>query len=268
MKKSLRLKSGKEVELRLPEPGCGPSFFAIGLPKAGSTLLNNVMRPLSQSAGYSFFSLNASLREMGIRIDEIAYRKSDPIFDIEGYCYGGFRSIPKSLGLPAYAKGRTLALVRDPRDMLTSLYFSAAYSHRPPQITEGQLATKFAARRSDAAVASIDEFVLSRAEDYLENYKKFWDTIQGVDAYIYKYEDIIFKKRDWIKDIMAYLGLSVPESTIDQTLVRVDIVPEKEDVTAHVRSVTPGDHRQKLAAETIKQLNTILEPVLTRYAYT
>ena len=268
LKKSLRLKSGKEVELRLPEPGNGPSFFVIGLPKAGSTLLNNIMRPISQSAGYSFFSLNASLRELGIRIDEIAYRKSDVIFDAEGYCYGGFRSIPKSLGLPAYAKGRTLALVRDPRDMLTSLYFSAAYSHRPPQVSEAQLATKFAARRSDAAAANIDEFVLSRAGDLLENYNKFWDTIQEFDARIYKYEDIIFKKRDWIKDITAYLGLIVAENIIDQTLVRVDIVPEKEDFTAHVRTVTPGDHQQKLAAETIKQLNTILEPVLTRYAYT
>lgn len=267
MKKLLRLQDGSDVELELPEPGTGASFFMLGLPKAGSTLLNNIMRPVSRSAGYAFFSLSNTVRKLNLRNDEIAFAKSNSIFDAEGYCYGGFRSIPKALTLPAWAKGRTVALIRDPRDMLTSLYFSAAYSHRPPPVSEGKLAAKFAARREDAASASIDEFVLSRADDHLEMYKRFEEAAQHVDVKIYRYEDIIFEKKNWINDMAEYLDLKVPEDIVDQTLARLDVVPEKEDVAAHVRTVTPGDHRRKLQGETIAQLDATLGPVLTRYGY-
>ena len=38
----------------------------------------------------------------------------------------------------------------------------------------------------------------------------------------------------------------------------------EEDVWSHKRKVTPGDHREKLQAETIRQLDQIFASVLER----
>jgi 16S rRNA (cytosine1402-N4)-methyltransferase len=41
----------------------------------------------------------------------------------------------------------------------------------------------------------------------------------------------------------------------------------EEDVWSHKRKVTPGDHREKLQSETIRQLDEIFGPVLDKLGY-
>lgn len=268
MEKLLRLKNGTEVKLPIPESGEGPSCFLVGLPKAGSTLLNNLMNPLSVAAGLQYYPLFNRLKSMGLDPIEIDDNQSYSIFDRDGYCYGGFRGLPGSITLPKYADGRTIVLVRDPRDMLTSLYFSVAFSHRPPPVSEeNKLKKNFDRQRNSALSSDINSFVIERAKVMLKNYKDIDIKLTDINSKLYRYEDVIFEKHSWTIDMLKYLNLDVGKEAIDRVVARNDVIPKVEDVQAHVRSVAPGDHKKKLSNETIDRLNEMLKPVLTKYAY-
>jgi hypothetical protein len=244
------------------------SFFVLGLAKAGSTLFNRVMRPLSAAAGYSFFSIRNTLADLGVPPESVDFEASDPMFVPQGFCYGGFRGLPGDVELPDFGKGRSVLLVRDPRDMLTSLYFSVAYSHRPPPSQqESGMADVFNQQRQAALGSSIDEYALKHAPIVLRSFEVVGRKTARLSPKTYRYEDVIFSKLGWIEDVVRYLELEVPERLVATIVERNDVRPGIESAGEHIRRVTPGDHREKLAPETISQLNEILAPVLSRYGY-
>lgn len=235
------------------------SIFIVGLVKSGSTLLNRIMRPLSEGAGLRFRSPANDARQRGLELADV-----EVAFEPEGQAYGGFRNLPWPL--PEFAAGRTVFLVRDPRDALTSLYFSVAYSHGPPGSAEGTtMLERFERRRAAVRAMTIDAFVLGEAAALIRVAE---ETLGHLPAHRrYRYEDVIFDKQTWALDMMSYLGLSPPRRRVASIVGRNDVVPALEDPQAHVRRVTPGDHREKLKAETIAQLDDRLAGVLERLGY-
>lgn len=235
------------------------SIFIVGLIKSGSTLLNRLMRPLSEAAGFHFNAPANDFRRKGLEL-----RDAKVTFDPVGQAYGGFRHLPWPL--PDFAANRTVLLVRDPRDALTSLYFSVAYSHGPPGSTDTTLLLrKFEARRAKARAMTIDAFVLDEVGAFAALAEK---TIDHIPAHrLYRYEDVVFDKLPWTLDMLDYFGLSVPERRVAAIVGRNDVRPSEEDPQAHVRRVTPGDHREKLKPQTIAALDHRLAPLLRRFGY-
>ena len=235
------------------------SVFIVGLVKSGSTLLNSLLRPLVARAGLEYRAPASELFQQGVEL-----RKSSVSFEPQGYAYGSFRYLPWPL--PTFASGRTVMLVRDPRDALTSLYFSVAYSHRPPGSAQGdKLLRKFEARRADARAGSIDAFVLREAPGHLRTIEK---TMTNLPAHrLYRYEDVIFDKLEWTHDLLDYLKLDVPARLVEAVVARNDILPNDEMPLEHIRRVTPGDHRAKLQPQTMATLNALFEGVLGRFGY-
>ena len=236
------------------------SLFLLGLIKSGSTLLNRVMKPITESAGFIFDSPANDLRQQGVELRDAALS-----FEAENRAYGGFRNLPWPL--PAFAADRAVFLVRDPRDALTSLYFSVAYSHRPPGTgVSDALLRRFEARRARAKAQAIDDFVLAEAPRQAETIA---ETLRHLPAgsRTYRYEEVIFEKLAWVADMMAFLRLEVPQRRVAQIVQRQDIKPEAEAPHEHVRRVTPGDHREKLSSDTIRRLDEILRPVMESLGY-
>lgn len=270
--------AAREIEFHLgerrfafsaPPPGDGAvdSVFLVGLPKAGSTLLNRLMRPVVTASGLSFVGLQEIMYGMGVAAQDIP-AEVNQAFQPKGYAFGAFRSLPGGLRLPQYATDRTVLLVRDPRDMLTSLYFSLARSHRPPgRAVGGALAETFEEQRQEVNRTSIDSFVLERAAIVAGQYRTVEAKLARIAHRLYRYEDIIFDKLSWSRDMTAYLGLTVAPDTLEQIVQANDVRPEVEDPAQHVRKVVPGDHREKLTSATIAELNLRLEPILRRYRY-
>ena len=261
--------NGHAFSFSTPPPGDTsiPSVFLIGLPKAGSTLLNRLMRPLTTAAGLSYVGLQETLFAMGVAAPAIP-AEANAAFAPTGYAFGGFRSIPNGIVIPPYAADRTVLLVRDPRDMLTSLYFSLARSHRPPGTTVGEgLAESFNAQREAISQMGIDEFALERARMVLGQYRTVTNKLTGVPHRVYRYEDVIFDKLPWTRDMLDYLGLAPPPALIEKVVASNDVRPKVEDTSQHVRKVAPGDHREKLRPETIEALNVLFEPILRQHRY-
>jgi hypothetical protein len=260
---------GRRHAFPVPPPGDEtiPSVFLLSLPKAGSTLLNLMMKPMLTSAGLAYVGLQEVMYRMGVPTAAIP-PEVNTAFQPQGYAFGGFRSLPGAFALPPYAGDRTILLVRDPRDMLTSLYFSLARSHRPPgESVGGALAAMFHEKREEVNRQGIDAFALENASVVLAQYRMIGKKLSGIPHKLYRYEDVIFDKLAWAQDMLAWLGLTVKPAVVARAVSNNDVRPEVEDPDKHVRKVAPGDHVEKLRADTIAKLDSRFEAILRRYDY-
>jgi hypothetical protein len=143
-----------------------------------------------------------------------------------------------------------------------------ARSHRAPGKAVGEAAAAaFSEQREEVNRTSIDAFVLERAKPVAHQFRALANKLSVIPRRLYKYEDVIFEKASWARDMVDYLGLTVTPGVIEAAVAAHDLWPDAEDATRHVRRVVPGDHREKLRPETIDQLNARLEPILRRYRY-
>ncbi|HFQ15953.1 MAG TPA: hypothetical protein ENK41_06305 [Rhodobacteraceae bacterium] len=260
--------NGSRQTITLPPPGDGArrSVFVVSLPKAGSTLLNRIMRPLCLRAGLAPFSLQNTLRgELGVDMPQVDF---NPLFVSHAYAYLGFRGWSTSFAMPKAADGRTVFLVRDPRDMVVSQYYSKAFSHRPPGNAAGDEGVeRFEKERAQVARMSVADYVLENAESVARTYNKTWKNLQTIGHKTWRYEDIIFEKRRWVDEMLAYLGIDLPPAMVARVVERQDVRPDGEAPLEHVRKVTPGDHREKLDAATIEKLDAVFADILDRFDY-
>lgn len=246
-----------------------PSVVALALPKAGSVLLDNIMRDLSSVVGLTYVSIMGEFFNLGIRVAQ-APAGTSRIFLDRGYCYGGFRFLPDSFEIPVLGRAKSILLVRDPRDMVVSHYFSVRSSHPAPG-SKGGLATgmKEMPRRDMAQTTPIDEFVIISSKPYrryLRRYRKLLKE-HGDTIKVYRYEDVIFEKRKWIADMCEWFGWDVPEKKIRALADKNDIIPKAENEAQHIRQATPGDHTRKLKPETIAELNELFAKELAYFGY-
>ena len=236
-----------------------PSVFIVGLVKSGSTLLNRIMRPITAASGLDFRSYANELRGRGLTL-----KQANIDFEPSGHAYGGFRDLPWPL--PEFAANRTVLLVRDPRDALTSLYFSVAYSHVPPGSSDSlQLLRAFEARRARARAMTIDDFVMREAEGHARLITRVLANLPR--HRLYRYEEIIFDKQAWAADMVGYLGLSPPPRLVAAVVARNDVVPSEEAPLEHIRHVTPGDYLDKLRPETIAALDVRFAGLMKTMGY-
>lgn len=244
-----------------------PSVLSFSLPKAGSVMLENIMVDLTRKAGLGYFSLETALFEKGVAVDDTP-NSASKLFFPKGYCYGGFRRLPSSFDIPILDSAKKILLVRDPRDMLVSLYFSITRSHRPPGTDAGQEALeRFERDRAKVSATPIDVFMKHRAERFSKLYLSYDRILDDPNLRIYRYEDVLYEKRAWVEDLCSWFGWDVDQGARETIADKHDLIPGSENEGQHVRKAHPGDHREKLDAKTIAFLNEVLAPILERHAY-
>jgi hypothetical protein len=251
-----------------PAAGSHPSVLAFAFAKGGSTLLYNILQLLAPAAGVTYASVSNILHGRNQRGDRRPSRIGK-VFAPEGYCFGGYRDFP-IYPIPLLHSARTLWLVRDPRDMLTSLYHSIARSHTLPGAPEPGSATEWLLRqRAVAQSQTLDEFCLANIHRYTKAFEGYLAQYMHwrPNVAIHRYEDVIFQKRAWIADICDWYGWTVPEAAVERVLARVDVLPEAERPDQHIRQVRPGDHARTLAPATIEALNDAFGEYLLMFGY-
>lgn len=183
----------------------------------------------------------------------------------EGVFYGVIRS-PHFSVMTRLKELRLIAQVRDPRDCLTSHYFSIAYSHGLPKDPEKRDA--FFARRKAVQMMNIDDFVLESAALFKERFQQIaslWEKHPGMQ--ICKYETMVERPNEWRAEVAAFFGLQMtPQLAADLDHV-ADFNVDRENVSKHKRQITPGDHLRKLKPETIDKLNSQFASVCQTFGY-
>ena len=257
------------IPLDLPPPTTDrPSVTAFSLAKAGSTLLYNMLSEISGEAGLVYFSVENTLFSQGVGPNERPARIGK-VFVPTGYCYGGFRQFP-AYPIPILNRVKSVFLVRDPRDMIVSLYFSLLKSHSiPAESALGSASADMRKARDKLAALTPDEF----AADAVRNYVKMFEGYLAhgfhyrKNVIVYRYEDVIFAKEAWLRDICDWYEWSVPDATIRSVAQRFDLVPDVENADEHVRQVKPGNFRQHLNNRSTNVINKVLKEYMTTFGY-
>jgi hypothetical protein len=194
------------------------------------------------------------LYQVGILPDEAPASTSQVILP-KGYCYG-FPGWPTTFEIPILGKAKSILLVRDPRDMAVSMYFSTLLSHPKPGASGGNNDNKaLMPRRAEAGEMGIDKFVLTYCGGfYQEVLQSYRELALSPSMKVFRYEDIVYTKRTWAEDICSHYGWKVTNEQLEAAVAKVDVFPDDERPDQHVRQVHPGNYKQKLRPETIRYI--------------
>jgi len=232
-------------------------------------MLNEIVAGLARANNRHFIDLGTALFEASVPEDEYRHDPGLASAIRPGNAYGGFRLMPSVLTWnDLFVTGPKVLMVRDPRDMLVSRYFSDGWSHRMPQVDDPDgLTGQMERQRAQAREGTIDDFVLRRAGYVADALMGYLPLLSSSTTVVLTYEDYVFDKRALIARVADHYDWVAPPATIDHILSRVDVFPETAEPGAHIRQVHPGDHRSQLRADTVQRLNEVLAEVMAPYGY-
>lgn len=247
-----RLLRGKTVSSRND-----PSFVFFTVHKAASSLLSMRLGPVFRENGYTVADLSSYFAKTGIEKrtafinDPAALQK---VFSQKGVFHVAFRF---PIAIPCFKELKILLVLRDPRDVLVSHYFSTRYSH-PVMNAE------ISALKDKAEEMSIDDYVINLAPVFKKRFEDYRSWIGQPNVLFWKYEDLIEAPSRFEAEFKTFSGIKFSEGSI---VSAADFVQEKEDPFSHKRFVHAGDHRNKLKQETIAFLTDEFREVLEKLEY-
>jgi hypothetical protein len=246
-----------EISFLVADDPNGEVYFSLGVRKSGSTMLHRIVNVLARRAGLNTVDIPDAFFRRGLTVGD--WSKVDLSELIRpGNVYVGYRTFPSNLGDNLlFQKAWKVFLFRDPRDALVSQYFSDAYSHALPSSdteTGRKAAEAFERKREQTRAMGIDEYVIKNAKQMEKTLLGFGALLKDPTCLCLRYEDYVFQKKRMIYKILHHFEWSCPAGVIEGLLQHVDFVPDSEDKTRFVRRVIPGDHRNRLRPETVKQI--------------
>lgn len=233
-------------------------FFTVH--KSASTFFNWYLKELAAETGHIYVDVNGYFGTQGPK-GLIAQQQPEfinKVFRKTGFIYGPLRNYIPVTHIEDYP---VVLVLRDPRDVLTSQYFSIKNSH--PMVTP-----ELIARRKKALQSTIDEHVLSQADRFVKTYTEYLDNIYGKKNVLFiKYEELIVNFKTCLQRINVHCGLGLTEEQINKLDKSDSFKKKTEDQYTHIRKISSGDHKEKLKPETIEVLNKKFDGVLKRLNY-
>jgi hypothetical protein len=228
-------------------------FFTVH--KSASTFFNWYLKDLANETGHIYVDVNGYFGTQGPK-GLIAQQQPEfinKVFRKTGFIYGPLRNYIPVTNIEDYP---VVLILRDPRDVLTSQYFSIRNSHPlvTPQLIE---------RRKKALQSTIDEHVLSQADRFVKTYTEYLDNIYGKKNVLFiKYEELITDFKSCLIKMNSHCELGLTETQVNNLDKSDSFKKKKEDQHTHIRKISSGDHKEKLKPETIEILNKKFETIL------
>lgn len=238
------------------------------LHKAASMFIHKINGEIAKVLGVGACSINNKAYQ-----DDIFDNSWRSAFDNYEQClvYGPIRISEALPNFPLNPQDYSIVVhARDPRDALTSFYFSMAYSH--PAV-KGRFDPS-EQQRQQWIERGIDTFVLEAMPEWKNRYDQLIELQQNQpQTNIVRYEDMVLHFDRWlIKYLMSFKHLVPNGETrplfmhcLQKFQSEFKILPE--DVYRHKRKMVPGDHKEKLAPETIAKLNDQFSNALELFGY-
>ena len=214
---------------------------------------------------WNHFAFNTS-HEFLHRLPPEDVAKYVHIFRPQGFFYGPFNGLVSPI--PEIEKYKVILSLRDPRDILVSMYFSIANSHVSPG--DKKKYDRLMKSRKFAQYNSIDSFVKERVIDARNIFTAYMDECSGKpNVHLVKFEEMISDFPTWLRGILDFCELDVSEQRFAELCQEQENSRPsgKEAKNKHLRKGVAGDFKDKLQAETIEYLNSELEDVLQHFGY-
>jgi FkbM family methyltransferase len=246
--------------------------------KAGSMVLHRVLADICQKNDITYYSPNQNADKQ-LPFDRI-FGGEDFIAARKG-CFGPLRFFVPSAAL---SSANIIVHLRDPRDVLTSMFFSYCFIH-PGEIEANT------GYRKEVAEAGIDKFVLDMTDENFTCYKGDYgigseysqytgnvhnryitylkEVVGRSNAVVISYEEMVLDFASWLRKLLAAFELPDRKETYRFVVSRhaKTVKPAGENIWSHKRKVTPGDYKEKLQPETISKLNLRFSEVLDTLGY-
>jgi SHS2 domain-containing protein len=256
-----KLRSLSKSHLRLTRP---ESVYFYTLHKCASSLFSVVLKKVR-----------------GLRLVDYADRfyNGQPIecvtFKEKGFIYGPIRlstdrpsAIYELLIEPAsrtdFIRDKiAIFLIRDPRDILVSSYYSFGYTHKFSAVKEIEEQQRQARER--IRCKTIDTFALEIANATLNHFHIIDRLSQACNrGIVLKYEDMIDNWETFSSELTRYLDIG--RKTL-RHIYKETRPLENESGTGFRRSGKPGAYKDKLLTSTVDALNVAFASVLPRFHY-
>ena len=258
--------AGVPLEFDIPDNTSGESQYCLALHKSGSVLFYNILGELAKAAGKPEFALETSLFQKGVSLVDCPLELM-AVLERPGFLFTGFRMLWMLNYIRRFRTSTKLVLVRDPRDMAVSYYFSVASSHTVP--VEGSVRDSILAQRKQANRLDVNKFVRKGKCDFIFNNMRQFAVLANNDAkaHVFRYEDVIFEKEKWVTDIARLCQFDVSPEVIAQIAAKHDVRPDEERPDKHIRQVTPGNYKMHLDEATLAHIEKKFENVFRNFNY-
>lgn len=233
------------------KPAASVVFFTTH--KCASTLMLRMLSHVNkQTLGLTHLNLAAFLwdarGDSGLSVQELIAASPQEYFRDHGILYAPLRSY---FDISHLRSAKPLLMLRDPRDILVSGYYSAKYSHRPPADPRRRAA--FMQHRADLRQISVEEYALSYAPHTLKLYDQYRQHIAHTS--LVTYEQMWRDFPGFAGRLAQILGVQFnAELTAELQQMAAPGASAAEDVTAHRRKGIPGDFRDKLSPQAAAKL--------------
>lgn len=265
---SLNLANRRCIEFEVSCGLGGPAFFVLSIRKCGSTIFNKICRSIADVNGHRFVHVGDTFFWNNVDVGD--YVNDPALLDLvrPGNVYGGFRDMPTILvNSELFRTSPKLLMVRDPRDALVSEFFSIAYSHPLPEGGGTDVTQMLLKQRELALQSGIDATAIRRASLMSKTMLDYASILGFEQTTVLTYEKYILDKPSLVRAVGRAFGWRIDDEQVSRIDSWADIHPVKEDPTAFVRHVTPGDHLEKLKPATIATINEILRPAMELFGY-
>jgi len=271
---SLFLRRRFHVELKLiagdhKNNNLHPSIIHFSLNKAATQYTKKILRECVIENGmvpvhineYAFYTKFPYLTS--IKADKMV--NFSHIFKPKGYFYSAFGGFVQ--GISEMDKYKVILMVRDPRDILVSWYYSIAFSHSIPPLTSSRH-EEYIRKRQNAQKITIDDHVISESDRVFNILNHYQTELLDLypDVYLTSYEKMTSNFEVWLKDLLDACELEISSQTFRKLVENnKELQPKEENIYKHIRKGKPGDYLDKLQPETIEYLNNKFSPILDTY---
>ena len=234
-------------------------FFTVH--KAASMFIYKICHDLSKECGLNYYSVNHNKYNTYYFDTE-----ENDLEDITNWQNktGCFAPLRYYFNIPQELKAHIILHLRDPRDVLVSLYFSEAYSH---SVFKGVFDLN-QSERNEIINMGIDQYVLEYADTFNRKYTEYRSLLREPDSIFVKYEDLVLNFPFWLQEVAK--GFAIENTKFIHRMIKKykgEFEVKKENIHAHKRKIVPGDYKEKLTPETIGKLNAIFSDNLKKYNY-
>jgi hypothetical protein len=235
-----------------------PSVALFTLHKAGSTFLSERLAPLMKKQKYDVADLGYHCRQDPEKLFSLLEKESAcrALFSKKGIFH---KAIRRPVNPDWLGETKVILVTRDPRDIMTSMYFSFKHSHVILKDSDRE-------RRKKMEVITIDEFVLQsgQLEALVERLERYQEYLKNPRVCHTTYEEMVTSPE--AAEIRMATFLDLPEGR-KKIFSKQDFKMEREDFLSHKRQVAPGDHIRKLHPDTIRHCNNKIRHLMRVYGW-
>jgi hypothetical protein len=246
-----------------------PSIIHFSLNKSATQQVKNILYEIANLNqlvpigihDYAFCSNYPFLDKVEVK----EFYKYSYIFKPKGYIYSVFGGYIE--GIPNIDKFLKIIMIRDPRDILVSLYYSTAFSHSVPT---GDKKVFFLSERKKTIEQNIDEFVIEKSHDLLGRLSKYRILLETMpsNTLLTYYEKMVNAPQEWLDELLYFSKFKVDENLKNLIIGKIiNSIPVSESIHSHNRKGVCGDYKTKLTEETVEKLNSIFYSELKYFDY-